>query len=220
MARPRWWCQKLSKWFVDLPSRKSVFNGKLFDCTFLYHSDYREWNANVMQETHWNELATDLASRYFNLRKIPVLQSLENYSFSLRKERKRSRSVMSDSLLQITCPTLCDLTDCSLPGFFVHGIFQARVLEWVAISWLIACQVWHKPLNVCLFLNWYYHPHLLNISFARICVLCFISCHLVVTPTPWFQYLHLRGNGSPEKLNSVLKFGRLMVRGAGIGTLL
>ena len=31
-------------------------------------------------------------------------------------------------------PTLCDPMDCSLPGFSVHGIFQARVLEWVAIS--------------------------------------------------------------------------------------
>ena len=29
---------------------------------------------------------------------------------------------------------LCDPMDCSLPGFFVHGIFQARVLEWVAIA--------------------------------------------------------------------------------------
>ena len=31
-------------------------------------------------------------------------------------------------------PTLCDPVDCSLPGFSVHGILQARVLEWVAIS--------------------------------------------------------------------------------------
>ena len=29
---------------------------------------------------------------------------------------------------------LCDPMDCSLPGFSDHGIFQARVLEWVAIS--------------------------------------------------------------------------------------
>ena len=29
---------------------------------------------------------------------------------------------------------LCDLMDCSLPGSSIHGIFQARVLEWVAIS--------------------------------------------------------------------------------------
>ena len=33
-----------------------------------------------------------------------------------------------------SCPTLCDPMDCSLPGFSVHGIFQARILKWVAIS--------------------------------------------------------------------------------------
>ena len=32
------------------------------------------------------------------------------------------------------CPTLCDPGDYSLPGFSVHGIFQARILEWMAIS--------------------------------------------------------------------------------------
>ena len=33
------------------------------------------------------------------------------------------------------CPTLCDPVNCSLPGSFVHGIFQARILESVAISY-------------------------------------------------------------------------------------
>ena len=33
-----------------------------------------------------------------------------------------------------SCPTLCDPVDCSLPGSSVHGIFRARVLKWVAIS--------------------------------------------------------------------------------------
>ena len=33
-----------------------------------------------------------------------------------------------------SCPTLCDPMDCSLPGSSAHGIFQARVQEWVAIS--------------------------------------------------------------------------------------
>ena len=32
------------------------------------------------------------------------------------------------------CPTLCNLMDCSPPGSSIHGIFQARVLEWGAIS--------------------------------------------------------------------------------------
>jgi len=33
------------------------------------------------------------------------------------------------------CPTLCDLVDCSPPGSSVQGILQARILEWVAISY-------------------------------------------------------------------------------------
>ena len=32
-----------------------------------------------------------------------------------------------------SCPTLCDPINCSLPSSCVHGIFQARILEWVAI---------------------------------------------------------------------------------------
>ena len=40
---------------------------------------------------------------------------------------------MCAKLLQ-SCPTLCDPMDCSLPGSFVHGILQAGVLEWVAVS--------------------------------------------------------------------------------------
>ena len=32
-----------------------------------------------------------------------------------------------------SCPTLCTPLDCSLPAFSVHGIFQARILEWVTI---------------------------------------------------------------------------------------
>ena len=46
------------------------------------------------------------------------------------------RQGMKESESEVTqlCPTLCDPMDCSLPGFSVHGIFQARLLEWVAIS--------------------------------------------------------------------------------------
>ena len=36
-------------------------------------------------------------------------------------------------LVTQSCPTLCDPTDCSPPGFSVHGILQARILEWIAI---------------------------------------------------------------------------------------
>ena len=41
---------------------------------------------------------------------------------------------VKDSEVAQLCLTLCDPMDYSLPGSSVHGIFQARVLEWVAIS--------------------------------------------------------------------------------------
>ena len=37
-------------------------------------------------------------------------------------------------LVAQSCPTLCDPMDCSPPGSSVHEIFQARILEWVAVS--------------------------------------------------------------------------------------
>ena len=42
--------------------------------------------------------------------------------------------VKSESEIAQSCLTLSDPLDCSLPGSSVHGIFQARVLEWVALS--------------------------------------------------------------------------------------
>ena len=42
--------------------------------------------------------------------------------------------VKSESELAQSSPTLSDPMDCSLPGSSVHGIFQARVLEWGAIA--------------------------------------------------------------------------------------
>ena len=42
--------------------------------------------------------------------------------------------VKSESEVTQSCPTLSDPMDCSLPSSLVHGIFQARVLEWGAIA--------------------------------------------------------------------------------------
>ena len=42
--------------------------------------------------------------------------------------------VKSEREVTQSCPTLSDPMDCSILGSFVHGIFQARVLEWGAIA--------------------------------------------------------------------------------------
>ena len=60
-------------------------------------------------------------------------QEIKRHLFFGRKvmtnlERKK------ESEVALSCPTLCNPMDCSLPCSSVHGIFQARVQEWVAIS--------------------------------------------------------------------------------------
>ena len=51
------------------------------------------------------------------------------YHFLLQYMKGKSESEVTQS-----CPTLSDPVDCSLPGSSIHGIFQARVLEWDAIA--------------------------------------------------------------------------------------
>ena len=53
--------------------------------------------------------------------------------------------VESESEVAQLCPTLSDPMDCSLPGSSVHGIFQARALEWGAIAFFVytcICAQW------------------------------------------------------------------------------
>ena len=46
----------------------------------------------------------------------------------------------SESEVAQSCPTLSDPMDCSLSGSSVHGIFQAKVLEWGAIAFSVGLQ--------------------------------------------------------------------------------
>ena len=56
--------------------------------------------------------------------------------------------VKSESEVAQSCPTLLDPMDCSLPGSSVHGIFQARVLEWGAIAFSIHEMITVKKLSM------------------------------------------------------------------------
>ena len=52
----------------------------------------------------------------------------------LRKRQEGLPETLCGGLVSQSCPMLCDATDCSPPSFSVHGILQARTLEWVAYS--------------------------------------------------------------------------------------
>ena len=51
----------------------------------------------------------------------------------LKKQIITADNWLNLCLVAQLCPTLCHPMDCSPPGFSVHGILQARILEWVAI---------------------------------------------------------------------------------------
>ena len=68
--------------------------------------------------------------------------------------------VKSESEVTQSCPTLCGPMDCSPPGFSVHGIFQARVLEWGAIAFsalhvYINVNLWGQILEELIIKNYY-----------------------------------------------------------------
>ena len=50
----------------------------------------------------------------------------------LKSKQTKMNSILKRSEVAQSCLTLCNPMDCSLPGFSIHGIFQARILEWVA----------------------------------------------------------------------------------------
>ena len=61
--------------------------------------------------------------------------------------------VKSASEVAQSCPTLSDPMDCSLPGSSVHGIFQARVLEWGAIAFSARFQIHALIDGICFSLS-------------------------------------------------------------------
>ena len=62
-----------------------------------------------------------------------VSKDVEGIRFQIRSPQSVIQSVKVKVLVAESCPPLCNPMDCSLPGFSVHGILQARILEGVAI---------------------------------------------------------------------------------------
>ena len=59
---------------------------------------------------------------------------MDTFHFFFQKDKKLNNSkIQYEVLVAQTCLTLCNPMDCSPPDSSVHGILQARILEWVAI---------------------------------------------------------------------------------------
>ena len=75
--------------------------------------------------------------------------------YSQKNKNKNKKRVATAAKLLQSCPTLCDPIDGIPPGSPVHGIVQARVLEWVATAFsnLIAIYLYNRHKNIYLILT-------------------------------------------------------------------
>ena len=109
-----------------------------------------------------------------------------------------SRSAAAAAKSLQSCPTLIDPMDCSLPGSSVHGIFQARVLEWGAIAFSSLC--------IYLLLIFLFGYLTFASHFAR------APCLIYILPLQTFSQIHLFIcwlcilSSAIEKLNFLLRF--------------
>ena len=65
--------------------------------------------------------------------KVRMFNKLLTYFKSIKLSFHVFKIYVEEVLVTQSCLTLCDPKDCSLPNSPVHGILQARILEWVAI---------------------------------------------------------------------------------------
>ena len=89
--------------------------------------------------------------------------------------------VKSESEVAQSCPTLSDPMDCSPPGYSVHGIFQARVLVWVAIAFsndVLAgvCVCMCVCVCVCVYIYTYIYIYMYVYIYVYICTYSKYMC--------------------------------------------
>ena len=93
------------------------------------------------RKEYWSGLLFSSPGDFPDPRIEPLSSSLANEFFTTESPGKPHLSsrcwlinVCCCYLVTQSCPTVCDLMDYSPPGSSVHGILQARILEWVTIS--------------------------------------------------------------------------------------
>ena len=83
---------------------------------------------------------TEVGSHFLLQRIFPSQGSNPGLLQCMRSLYHLNHQKESESEVTQFCPALCNPMDCSLPGFSIHGIFQAKVPEWVAISFPMSHQ--------------------------------------------------------------------------------
>ena len=98
------------------------------------------WVGKILWRRKWHPTPVLLPGKFHGQRNLvdystwDCKESDTTEQLHLYNQKRNFWMEESESEVAQSCPTLCNPMDCSLPGSSIHGIFQARVLEWGAIS--------------------------------------------------------------------------------------
>ena len=87
------------------------------------------WTTWGCKELEMTEL---LMHKMTQRKELKLVQNFEYFIWRHRLEKSLNIKKVKVLVAQ-SCPPLCDPMDCNLPGSSIHGIFQTRILEWVAL---------------------------------------------------------------------------------------
>ena len=93
-----------------------------------------DYNSRTEEKEEFVNWKIDYLKLFSQRRTTTIKTKAKTKKVLNRVKVKSSESESSESEVAQSSPTLCDPVDCSPPGSSVHGILQARILEWVAIS--------------------------------------------------------------------------------------
>ena len=94
------------------------------------------WSAPVSQGQSYDK---DMNSHHLSLTPVWLEEPAIGRELIMSTGCEQPSAILSRVLVAQSCQTLCDPMGCSLSGSSFHGIFQARILEWVAISFFKYC---------------------------------------------------------------------------------
>ena len=104
---------------------KNKINPQKINPTGINNFSHKELKVMIIKML--NKLERRIGEQSENIKEnIRMSQNLKSTISELKNTKSESEVAQS-------CPTLCDPMDCSLPGSSLHGILQARVLEWDVI---------------------------------------------------------------------------------------
>ena len=104
----------------------------------------------------------------------------------------------SESEVARSCPTLSDPMDCSLPGSSVHGIFQAKALEWVANALIPYSPIMASGCRLVCVLSHFSHVQLFATLWTAVCQASLSMRILEARILEWVAMPSSRGSSRPR----------------------